>query len=219
MIIVSFFVVIYFVFFCLRQGSLFKFGAQFSRVGTFPYYRNYLISLEIMSENNNNSQSDNYSASQPTPEIFSDATSRFLNNNLESPTKTYSASQPEPAGNGGILKKSRKSLGNGRRVSFAATAHVRVFGNEEKAAEEEAERRRRLQEAEEAEEQRQLELFRKQFDENNDNNVDYIKDSLNEFEIKSSPLVSSTEQRSTDTMTPSKRPFTNVDQSFDGKIL
>lgn len=164
-----------------------------------------------MSENNSNNEQPTHSNSQPVPEIFSDATSRFLNNNNpDSPTKTYSASQPEASG--GILKKSRKSLGNGRRVSFAATAHVRVFGNDEKAAEE-ARRRQKEAEEEEAEEQRQLEQFRKQFETNN-SQVDEIKNSLNDFEIKSSPLVNRIKDNE---VTPSKRPFNNVDQSFDGK--
>lgn len=156
-----------------------------------------------MSENNENK----FSASQPAPEIFSDATNRLLNN-PESPTKVYSASQPEPST--GILKKGRKSLGNGRRVSFAATAHVRVFASEEEAA---AAKRRQEQE-EEAEEQRQLAEFRKQFDVNN---VEELKESFNEFEIKSSPLNVTPVTRTTIETTPSKRPFTSIDQSFDGK--
>ena len=164
-----------------------------------------------MSENN--SENNNFSASQPAPEIFSDATNRLLNN-PESPTKVYSASQPEPAGAGGILKKGRKSLGNGRRVSFAATAHVRVFGSEEKAAEEAARRRREAEE--EAEEQRQLAEFRKQFEVPAGSIVEELKDSFNQFEIKSSPLVSHT---ATIDVTPSKRPFTSIDQSFDGKKI
>lgn len=164
-----------------------------------------------MSENNENKLKEELAASsQPTPEIFSDATNRFLNN-TESPTKTYSASQPEFGGGGGIMKKSRKSLGNGRRVSFAATAHVRVFGSEEKEAE--IARQRAAAAEEEEEEQRQLELFRKQFE------VDEIKNSLNEFEIKSSPVVSNLNVVNSIITTPSKRPFNTVDQSFDGKIL
>lgn len=174
-----------------------------------------------MSENNsnNNIPAEN-SASQPAPEIFSDATGRFLNNNNapESPQKVYSASQPDASTAASILKKGRKSL-TGRRVSFAATAHVRVFGNEEKAAAEEAARRRK--EAEEAEEQRQLEEFRKQFTNDPiDNNVEGLKESFNEFDIKSSPLVSNVSTVTTastpNVSTPSKRPFTSIDQSFDG---
>lgn len=156
-----------------------------------------------MSENNENE----FSASQPAPEIFSDATNRLLNN-PESPTKVYSASQPEPSA--GILKKGRKSLGNGRRVSFAATAHVRVFASEEEAA---AAKRRQEQE-EEAKEQRQLAEFRKQFEVNN---VEELKESFNEFEIKSSPLNVTPVTRTTIETIPSKRPFTSIDQSFDGK--
>lgn len=168
-----------------------------------------------MSENKseNSSGNNNLSASQPAPEIFSDATSRLLNN-PESPTKVYSASQPESSSAGGILKKGRKSLGNGRRVSFAATAHVRVFGSEEKAAEE-ANRRRKEQEEEEAEEQRQLAEFRKQFEVVP--GVEELKESFNEFEIKSSPLVSHTGSSIAIDVTPSKRPFASIDQSFDGK--
>lgn len=156
-----------------------------------------------MSENNENE----FSASQPTPEIFSDATNRLLNN-PESPTKVYSASQPEPSV--GILKKGRKSLGNGRRVSFAATAHVRVFASEEEAA---AAKKRQ---EEEAEEQRQLAEFRKQFEVNN---VEELKESFNEFEIKSSPLTVAPVTRTTIETTPSKRPFTSIDQSFDGNPI
>lgn len=178
-----------------------------------------------MSENNNNSSSINsandISASQPTPEIFSDATGRFLNN-IESPQKVYSASQPETSSmttsSNGILKKGRKSLGNGRRVSFAATAHVRVFGNDEKAAEEERERLRKEAEAEEAEEQRQLEEFRKQFI-NENGPLEDLKKSLSEFEIKSSPareIIPPTSSQSDISITPLKRPFNTVDQSFDG---
>ena len=167
-----------------------------------------------MSENNKNhsQSSESYSASQPMPEIFSDATGRYLNstNNPESPTKTYSNSQPEPSV--GILKKSRKSLGNGRRVSFAATAHVRVFGNAEKRREAEAQAAAAAEEEEEAEEERQLERFRKQFE----NNVDDLKNSLNEFEIKSSP-INFKSSSSNSMLTPSKRTFATVDQSFDGK--
>ena len=166
-----------------------------------------------MSENNSENSSNNFSASQPAPEIFSDATSRLLNN-PESPTKVFSASQPESSAAGGILEKGRKSLGNGRRVSFAATAHVRVFGSEEKAAEE-ANRRRKEQE-EEAEEQRQLAEFRKQFE--NPSGVEELKESFNEFEIKSSPLVSHTAAANASDVTPSKRPFASMDQSFDGKV-
>lgn len=168
-----------------------------------------------MSENNDNNYAADSSASQPTPEIFTDATGRFLNNNNnpESPQKVYSASQPEASL--GILKKGRKSL-NGRRVSFAATAHVRVFGNEEKAAEEARLRKEAAEEAEEAEEQRQLEEFRKQF---TNDPVDAMKESFNEFDIKSSPLVSNITAISNGTnATPSKRPFTSIDQSFDGKV-
>ena len=157
-----------------------------------------------MSENNKN----DFSASQSTAEIFSDATNRLLNH-PESPTKVYSASQPEASS--GILKKSRKSFGNGRRVSFAATAHVRVFGSEEEAAA----ARRRQEQKDEAEEQRQLAEFRKQFEVNN-TVVEELKESFNEFEIKSSPLVSHT---ATIEVTPSKRPFTSIDQSFDGKPI
>lgn len=171
-----------------------------------------------MSENNSNGNVDNnvnneISASQPTPEIFTDATSRFLNN-IESPQKVYSASQPESSG--GILKKGRKSLGNGRRVSFAATAHVRVFGNDEKgaAAAAEEERIRKAAAEEEAEEQRQLEEFRKQFS-NENGQLEELKNSLNEFEIKSSPARETSVDSSS--LTPLKRPFTTVDQSFDGK--
>lgn len=159
-----------------------------------------------MSENKKN----DFPSSQPTPEIFSDATNRLLNN-PESPTKVYSASQPEASG--GILKKSRKSFGNGRRVSFAATAHVRVFGSEKEAAA--AKRKQEEEEKEEAEEQRQLAEFRKQFEVNN-TVVDELKESFNEFEIKSSPLVSHS-HTTTIEVTPSKRPFTSMDQSFDGK--
>jgi hypothetical protein len=162
-----------------------------------------------MSENNSeNNSSNNYSASQPAPEIFSDATSRLLNN-PESPTKVYSASQPESSSAGGILKKGRKSLGNGRRVSFAATAHVRVFGSEEEA------NRRRKEQEEEAEEQRQLAEFRKQFEVAP--GVEELKESFNEFEIKSSPLVNHTATSTSIDVTPSKRPFASIDQSFDGK--
>lgn len=166
-----------------------------------------------MSENNSNINHENneISASQPTPEIFSDATSRLLNN-IESPQKVYSNSQPE-----GILKKSRKSLGNGRRVSFAATAHVRVFGSDEKEAAAAAEEARRKAEAtaeeeEEAEEQRQLEEFRKQFS-NENYQIEELKNSLNEFEIKSSPARG---PATDEIVTPMKRPFITVDQSFDG---
>ena len=174
-----------------------------------------------MNENNSSNGGDNnseISASQPVPEIFSDATSRFLNN-IESPQKVYSASQPEPsAASGGILKKGRKSLGNGRRVSFAATAHVRVFGNDEKAAEE-ARLKAEAAAAEEAEEQRQLEEFRKQFV-NENGQIEELKNSLNEFEIKSSP-ARDYEAVSVDngSITPLKRPFITVDQSFDGKNI
>jgi transposase-like protein len=164
-----------------------------------------LIIKEKMSQNNENA----FPASQPTPEIFSDATNRLLNN-PESPTKVYSASQPEPSV--GILRKGRKSFGNGRRVSFAATAHVRVFASEEEAA---AAKRRQEQE-EEAEEQRQLAEFRKQFEVNNNGNVDELKESFNEFEIKSSPLAVTPAVMTTIESTPSKRPFTSIDQSFDG---
>lgn len=179
-----------------------------------------------MSDNNNNNE---VSESQPTPEIFTDATSRFLNNNA-SPQKVYSASQPEPSSsnnnNNGILKKGRKSLGgSGRRVSFAATAHVRVFGSEEKSAAEEAKRRKEMED--EAEEERRLAEFRKQFENSNEENsgegqkkslVEAINNSLNEFEIKSSPLAASVPKETIEvSMTPLKRSFTSIDQSFDGK--
>ena len=172
-------------------------------------------------DNNNNNINSEISASQPVPEVFSDATNRFLNN-IESPQKVYSASQPEPSAAAGILKRGRKSFGNGRRVSFAATAHVRVFGNEEKGPAGEAEERERIRKAqaaaeeEEAEEQRQLEEFRKQFS-NENGQVEELKNSLNEFEIKSSPAREASVDSSS--ITPLKRPFiTTVDQSFDGNV-
>lgn len=170
-----------------------------------------------MSENNSlESNNEDICASQPTPEIFSDATSRLLNN-IESPQKVYSASQPPE----GILKKSRKSLGNGRRVSFAAMAHVRLFGSAEKEAAEEARRKAEAEAAEEAEaaaaeeeeEQRQLEEFRKQFSPEN-YQIEELKNSLNGFEIKSSPARGIVTE---EIVTPMKRPFIAVDQSFDGK--
>lgn len=168
-----------------------------------------------MSENNSlESNNEDICASQPTPEIFSDATSRLLNN-IESPQKVYSASQPPE----GILKKSRKSLGNGRRVSFAAMAHVRLFGSEEKEAAEEARRKAEAAAAEEAEaaeeeeEQRQLAEFRKQFSPEN-YQIEELKNSLNGFEIKSSPARGIVTE---EIVTPMKRPFITVDQSFDGK--
>ena len=173
-----------------------------------------------MSENDNSINKNNsisneeeiFSASQPTPEIFSDATNRFLNNPNSSPHKVYSASQPEFSSSAasGILKKGRKSFGNGRRVSFAATAHVRVFGADE-------ERRRQK---EEEEEQAQLDAFRKQF-EVSEGSVDQLKTSFNEFDIKSSPLTDKNANNlNIGNVTPSKRPFNSMNesnQSFDGK--
>ncbi len=109
------------------------------------------------------------SNSQDQPEIFTDATNRLSLS--ESPTKSQSSQ--------GILKKgARKSIG--RRVSFAATAHVRVF-NEEEAK----------QEAQKAAEEQPIEdemaAFRKQFE--REENEDELKNSFEEFAIKSSPMV------------------------------
>jgi hypothetical protein len=173
-----------------------------------------------MSENRENNENQSVeaglSASQPLPatnnatEIFSDATSRLLN---DSPQKVFSNSQPAAATteSSGILKRNRKSLGNGRRVSFAATAHVRLFGNEEQ---------KRKQEQEEAEEQLQLEAFRNQFAQES-SAVNDVANDLKDFEIKSSPLVTKTLSEETSS-TPSKRSFNSLsdsNQSFDGKIF
>ena len=117
-----------------------------------------------MSENNPSQNT------QEQPEIFTDATNRL--SLAESPTKSQSSQ--------GILKRGgRKSLG--RRVSFAATAHVRVF-NEEEAKQE-------AQKAAEAEQpiEDEMAAFRKQFE--GEAADEELKNSLEEFAIKSSPMV------------------------------
>lgn len=194
-----------------------------------------------MSENN--SSNSNYSESQPPNEIFSDATNRLLN---ESPQKVYSNSQPTEL-NSGILKKGRKSLinGGGRRVSFAASAHVRLF-KESNASDSESingnGKSKKLQD-EDDEEERGMEEFRKQFEikvtnnngnilnntnnKFNNNNLDELKDSFSGFEINSSPLISQIQIQNLkhqqinieQVSTPSKRPYNEVNQSFDGKKL
>ena len=182
-----------------------------------------------MSENN--SSNSNYSESQPPNEIFSDATNRLLN---ESPQKVYSNSQPTEL-NSGILKKGRKSLingGGGRRVSFAASAHVRLF-KESNASDSESinenGKSKKLQDEEDKEE-RGMEEFRKQFEIkvtndngniiNNSNNLDELKDSFSGFEINSSPLISQSQSlKHEQVSTPSKRPYNEVNQSFDGKKI
>lgn len=122
--------------------------------------------------------------SQDQPEIFTDATNRLAA--AESPTKSQSSQ--------GILKKgNRKSIG--RRVSFAATAHVRVFNEEEgkpqvetEAAAAEAAAAAKQESIEKASKEVEDEMasFRKQFENETD---DELKNSLEEFAIKSSPMA------------------------------
>lgn len=140
---------------------------------------------------NNNSANNNEA-------IFSDATNRQLIS--ESPTKS---SQPQSQG---ILKRSgRKSLG--RRVSFAATAHVRVF-NEEQAKGDANTSTESVEAAENEREEAEMEAFRKQFEaenaESQSSETDALKETFSEFAIKSSPMAKNANE---------------FNQSFEGKKL
>lgn len=121
--------------------------------------------------------------------VFSDATNRQIIS--ESPTKS---SQPQSQG---ILKRGgRKSIG--RRVSFAATAHVRVFNEEQGKQDANSSIESSIEAAEAQEndrEEAEMEAFRKQFEAENQSQetqpseTDVLKETFSEFDIKSSPMA------------------------------
>ena len=113
---------------------------------------------------------DKMSDQNEQPEVFSDASNRLAA--AESPTKSQPNSQ-------GILKRgARKSLG--RRVSFAATAHVRVFN--------EAEAENVKSGGDVDAEEDEMAAFRRQFE--GEAESESLKNSFEEFGIKSSPMAS-----------------------------